>query len=125
VTPDLDAAVDFVNRFAPEHLEIMTRDPRAVLPRIKTAGACFLGPWTPEAVGDYFAGPNHVLPTAGAARWASALGCWDFVRRSTVIEYDKASLLAHAGDIIRLAKVEGLHAHGRAVAVRLDETEDE
>ena len=124
VVPDLDAAIDFANRFAPEHLEIVTRQPREVLPRIKTAGACFLGPWTPEAAGDYFAGPNHVLPTAGAARWASALGCWDFVRRSTVIEYDKQTLAAHAGDIIRLAKVEGLHAHGRAVAARLEEDDE-
>jgi histidinol dehydrogenase len=124
VVPDLEAAIDFTNRFAPEHLEIVTRNPRDVLPKIKTAGACFLGPWTPEAAGDYIAGPNHVLPTAGAARWASALGCWDFVRRSTVIEYDKEALAAHAGDIIRLAKVEGLHAHGRAVAVRLEETDE-
>jgi histidinol dehydrogenase len=90
-----------------------------VLPRIRTAGAVFLGPYTPEAVGDYFAGPNHVLPTAGAARHASALGCWDFVRRSTVIEYNEAALRDQAADIQRLAHVEGLEAHGRAVSIRV------
>ncbi|HJZ84006.1 MAG TPA: histidinol dehydrogenase [Polyangia bacterium] len=121
VTAGLSAALEFANAFAPEHLELMVRDPRALWPQVKTAGACFLGGYTPEPVGDYFAGPNHVLPTGGSARWSSPLGCWDFVRRSTMIEYDRAALAAQAGDISRLAKVEGLQAHARAVAIRFEE----
>jgi histidinol dehydrogenase len=123
VTADLDGAVAFANEFAPEHLELLVAEPRALLPRLRTAGACFLGPYTPEAMGDYYAGPNHVLPTGGSARFASPLGCWDFVRRSTVIEYEAAALAAQAGDVVRLAKVEGLSAHARAVAVRLERKE--
>jgi histidinol dehydrogenase len=121
VTADLDAAVEFANKFAPEHLGIAVADARGLAGRIRTAGACFVGGFTPEAVGDYLAGPNHVLPTGGSARFASPLGVWDFVRRSTVIEYDAGALASQAGDIIRLAKVEGLHGHGRAVAMRLEE----
>jgi histidinol dehydrogenase len=86
--------------------------------RITTAGALFLGAHTPESVGDYMAGPSHVLPTGGSARFFSPLGVADFVKRTSVIEYDAAALRAQGPDIEALAEVEGLHAHGRAVSVR-------
>ncbi|MBI5482028.1 MAG: histidinol dehydrogenase [Deltaproteobacteria bacterium] len=119
VVADVAAAVRFANEFAAEHLELQVRAARAALPAITAAGAVFVGPFTTEALGDYFAGPNHVLPTAGTARWASALGVHDFVRQTTVLEYDRDALQRHAADVQRLAQVEGLDAHGRAVAVRL------
>jgi histidinol dehydrogenase len=119
VVADVAAAVRFANDFAPEHLELQVRGARAALPAITTAGAVFVGAYTPEPLGDYLAGPNHVLPTAGTARWASALGVYDFVRQSTVLEYDRAALERHAADTQTLAAVEGLDAHGRAVALRL------
>jgi histidinol dehydrogenase len=121
VTADLGAAIRLANRFAPEHLELHVRDAARVSEAIRTAGAIFVGPFTPEAAGDYLAGPNHVLPTGGAARYASPLGVWDYVKRTTVLEYDRASLLAHRRDITLLAGVEGLEAHARSVTVRTDE----
>ncbi|HEY3353968.1 MAG TPA: histidinol dehydrogenase [Polyangia bacterium] len=119
VTADLAAALAYAARFAPEHLELMVAEPRAALAQVPTAGAVFLGAMTPEAAGDYLAGPNHVLPTGGTARFASALGVYDFVRFQTVLEYTAAALARHAPDIERLADVEGLAAHARAVARRL------
>jgi histidinol dehydrogenase len=119
IAPDLAAALAFAERFAPEHLELMIADPRAALDRVRTAGAVFLGSMTPEAAGDYLAGPNHVLPTGGTARFASPLGVYDFVRFQTVLEYGPAALGRHAEDLERLAEVEGLGAHARAVARRV------
>ena len=94
------------------------RDARAWSGRVTTAGALFVGHYTPESVGDYIAGPSHVLPTSGSARFASPLGVADFVKRTSVIEYDAAALKAQADDIERLAAVEGLDGHARAVRVR-------
>jgi histidinol dehydrogenase len=124
VVASLDEALAFAESFAPEHLELMVADPAAAAARVSTAGAMFLGAWTPEAAGDYLAGPNHVLPTGGAARYGSPLGVYDFVKRTSLLRYDEAALRAQAPDIVRLAKVEGLHAHGRAVAARLTPTDE-
>ena len=107
-----------MNRLAPEHAELALRDARAWSEKVTTAGALFLGHHTPESVGDYFAGPSHVLPTAGSARFASPLGVADFVKRTSIIEYDASALRAQAADIERLATVEGLDGHARAVSVR-------
>jgi histidinol dehydrogenase len=121
VVGDLEEACELVNELAPEHLEIMTRDAEGVALRIRHAGAIFLGEYTPEAVGDYFAGPNHVLPTGGAARYASALGVYDFVRRTSIIRYSSAELGRTAHMIAALAHAEGLDAHARSALIRLDD----
>ncbi|MCC6994437.1 MAG: histidinol dehydrogenase [Deltaproteobacteria bacterium] len=118
VVADLAEAVRFANRFAPEHTELVVADARSWVEALRTSGAIFVGSHTPEAVGDYVAGPNHVLPTAGTARWASPLGVWDFIKRTTVIEYSAAALAEQAEDIVALATVEGLDAHGRSVTIR-------
>jgi histidinol dehydrogenase len=118
VASDVDTMIDLVNRLAPEHAELAVRDARALSARVKTAGAIFVGTHTPESVGDYTAGPSHVLPTAGSARFASPLGVADFIKRTSVIEYDAAALAAQSDDIERLTAVEGLEAHGRAVTIR-------
>jgi histidinol dehydrogenase len=119
LTPNLDAAIELANRFAPEHLELCVRVPAALLARVRHAGAVFLGGHTPEVVGDYVAGPNHVLPTGGTARFASPLGTEDFVTRSSVIEYTPAGLLAALPHVRSLTAVEGLHGHGTAAEVRV------
>jgi histidinol dehydrogenase len=118
---DLDAAIGLANRIAPEHLELQVRDPWSHLGKIAHAGAVFLGDYTPEAVGDYFAGPNHVLPTAGTARFASALGVDNFLKRTSVIAYSRSALHKAAGAILRLAELEGLEAHAASVRVRIKE----
>jgi histidinol dehydrogenase len=118
---DLEAAVDVANRLAPEHLELMVEVPAALLPRVRSAGAVFLGAHTPEVVGDYVAGPNHVLPTAGTARFASPLGTDDFVKRSSVLEYSASGLAAALPYLSALARVEGLDAHARAAEIRTKE----
>ena len=119
VTDTLDQAVEVVNELAPEHLELLVRDPEAILPRIRHAGAIFLGPFSPEPVGDYFAGPNHVLPTGGTARYASALGVEDFLRRQSLIAWTEARLARTGARIAAFARAEGLEAHARAVEARL------
>jgi len=119
VVPDEDELVRVMNLLAPEHAELALRRAREVAPRITTAGALFLGAYTPESVGDYIAGPSHVLPTAGSARFASPLGVGDFLKRTSIIEYDAAALKSQADDIERIATVEGLDAHARAVKIRL------
>jgi len=113
-----DDVVRLMNELAPEHAELAMRDARALADRITTAGALFLGTHTPESVGDYMAGPSHVLPTGGSARFFSPLGVGDFVKRTSIIEYDAAALQAQGADIEALAEVEGLRAHGRAVSIR-------
>jgi histidinol dehydrogenase len=118
VMRSLDDALAFAERYAPEHLELLVRDADAVSHRVQNAGAIFVGAWTPEAAGDYLAGPNHVLPTGGTARYASPLGVYDFIKRTSVLRWDDATLDAHADDIVALAEVEGLQAHGRAVSKR-------
>ncbi len=114
----IDEAVEFANRYAPEHLELQIDDARAVASRLTTSGAIFVGRFASEAAGDYLAGANHVLPTGGAARYASPLGVYDFLKRTSIVEYDAAAAAAHAADIAVLAEVEGLHAHGRSALMR-------
>ena len=118
VVPDLDMAFDLANQVAPEHLEIHVEEPFQYLGCIENAGAVFLGPHTPEPVGDYVAGPNHVLPTAGTARFASALSVNHFMKKTSILYYTQNALKRDAPDIIRLAEIEGLSAHARAVKIR-------
>jgi histidinol dehydrogenase len=113
-----EEVVRLVNLLAPEHAELAMRDARALSAQITTAGAVFIGAYTPESVGDYMAGPSHVLPTAGSARFASPLGVSDFIKRTSIIEYDATALAAQADDIERLTTVEELQGHGRAVTIR-------
>lgn len=120
IVKDLDTAIGLSNRIAPEHLELHLKDPLPWLGMIENAGAVFMGEHTPEPVGDYFAGPNHVLPTAGAARFASALGVDDFIKKTSVISYSRAAFARDAGSIIRLAELEGLAAHAESVRIRLN-----
>jgi len=117
---DLSEACEIVNQLAPEHLQIVTHDDEAVAAKIRHAGAIFFGSYTPEVVGDYFAGPNHVLPTAGTSRFSSALGVYDFVKRTTMLRYSREALRRSANKIATLAKAEGLDAHARSAEIRLD-----
>ncbi len=121
VCRDFTEAVDAANAIAPEHLEIMTAEPRAILPGIVNAGAVFLGPWSSEPVGDYFAGTNHVLPTTGAARFSSSLGVADFVKDMSIIEYSRQRLAQTGESIVLMAETEGLTAHANAIRVRMEE----
>jgi histidinol dehydrogenase len=114
----IDAAILFANTWAPEHLELQVADAREVASRCTTAGAIFVGAWSSEAAGDYLAGANHVLPTGGAARYASPLGVYDFRKRTSLVEYSRDAALAHADSISTLATVEGLDAHGRSALIR-------
>jgi histidinol dehydrogenase len=120
IVPHLAEAAAIANRIAPEHLELAVRDPDELLDRIRHAGAIFLGRYAPEAVGDYVAGPNHVLPTARTARFASGLGVHDFLKRTSVIGCDAQSLAALAPSIVALARAEGFDAHAQSVLVRLN-----
>jgi histidinol dehydrogenase len=119
VTEELAEAVELANRIAAEHLELMIEDAHAWLDRIRHAGAIFLGDYSPEAVGDYLAGPNHVLPTMGTARFSSALGVETFVKKSSIISYPRDAFIADAAHIQSLANLEGLTAHAQSVAIRL------
>jgi histidinol dehydrogenase len=115
---DLAQGVEATNRLAPEHLEVMTRNPRALLPLIRNAGAVFLGRNSPEPVGDYWAGPSHVLPTSGTARFSSVLSVADFLRRQSVIEYTKEALQACREKVAAFARLEGLEVHARSIESR-------
>ncbi|MGV8074024.1 MAG: histidinol dehydrogenase [Syntrophobacteraceae bacterium] len=117
----IDKAVGLANRIAPEHLELQLADPWPWLGKIEHAGAVFMGDHTPEAVGDYFAGPNHVLPTAGTARFASALGVENFLKRTSIISYSRSAMERDAQSIIRMAELEGLEAHAASVRIRFSE----
>jgi histidinol dehydrogenase len=119
VVKDISQAIDISNSVAPEHLELHLRDPFSRLGEIRNAGAVFIGEYTPEPVGDYVAGPNHVLPTAGTARFASALSVDHFLKRTSVIHYSAEAFRREAADIMRLAEVEGLGAHANSIRVRL------
>ena len=118
ITKDLHKAAEIANRIAPEHLEIMTERPQRMLPLIRNAGAIFLGKWTPEALGDYAAGPNHTLPTGGTARFSSPLGVYDFIKRSSILKFSKKGFSNLAETVRRIADAEGLEAHGNTVRVR-------
>ena len=117
----MEEACDLANEIAPEHLEIATENCEQLLPRIRNAGAVFLGSWTSEPIGDYFAGPDHTLPTGGTARYFQVLNQNTFLRKMSVIRYTKEAVRADAADIIRLAEAEGLSAHANAVRVRAEE----
>ena len=119
VTRDLAEAVALANRFAPEHLELMVRNPRELLAEIRNAGAIFLGMHTPEALGDYMAGPNHVLPTGGTARFASPLGVYDFIKRTSILSFSREALERYGRPNARFAELEGLSGHGNSVRLRL------
>jgi histidinol dehydrogenase len=118
--PALDRAPALVDRIAPEHLELAIDDPDGLAGRIRNAGAMFLGRHTPEAIGDYVAGPNHVLPTARTARFSSGLGVLDFMKRTSIVRCDAGGLAAIGPAAITLAEAEGLEAHARSVAIRLN-----
>ena len=118
---DLDEAAHISNEIAPEHLELLISVPHALLEKITNAGAVFMGPYSPVAVGDYIAGPNHVLPTDGTARFSSPLGVWDFVKYQSVIGYTKPALSKVRKDIIRFSSIEGLKVHGESVNIRFKE----
>ncbi len=122
VTSDLAGAIELSNQIAPEHLELHIKDPFEHIGQIRNAGAVFIGNYTPEPVGDYIAGPNHVLPTAGTARFASALSVDHFIKKTSLIHYSKKAFLLEAKDIIRLAEIEGLDAHANSVRIRLKHT---
>ncbi len=119
---DEEQAIAIANQIAPEHLHLSTAEPRRLVPRLKHAGAIFLGHYAPVAAGDYAAGPSHVLPTGGTARWASGLSVNDFLKRSSLIELDRTGLNSLAPDIRLLADKEGLTAHRLSVDLRLDDT---
>ncbi|MEJ2097511.1 MAG: histidinol dehydrogenase [Deltaproteobacteria bacterium] len=119
VVANIETAMALANRIAPEHLELQVQDPFSLVDRIQNAGAVFMGDFTPEPVGDYMAGPNHVLPTAGTARYASALSVDHFIKKTSLLHYSKAAFRREATDIMRLAEIEGLDAHARAVGIRL------
>jgi histidinol dehydrogenase len=123
VVSSRDALVDVANRLAAEHVALQVANPDELADRIDRAGALFVGDSTPEAAGDYLAGPSHVLPTGGAARYGAPLGVYDFVSRTSIIRYDRSALAAQAEKITAFARVEGLEAHARAVEVRSSVTE--
>jgi histidinol dehydrogenase len=116
----IEAGCELVNLLAPEHLELMTVENERVADLVENAGAIFYGSWSSEPVGDYFAGPNHVLPTMGTARFSSPLGVYDFLKRQSVIRYTKEALEKNADAIAAMADAEGLTAHKRAVLMRIE-----
>ncbi len=118
VTDSIDKGIDMINRIAPEHLEIITKDPMIVANHITNAGAIFIGPYTPEPVGDYFAGPNHTLPTSGTARFQSALSTLDFVKKTSLVYYSEQALKRDRQAIVGLAIEEDLTAHAHAINIR-------
>jgi len=122
LTKNIDECVEIANALAPEHLQIMTQNPRTILSGIKHAGAIFLGAYTPVALGDYIAGPSHVLPTGGTARFSSGLSVNDFLKRSSVITYSRSALKEAYKDVAEISWAEGLNAHTRSVQIRLNPT---
>jgi len=120
LTKNIDECVEIANALAPEHLQIMTQNPRTILSGIKHAGAIFLGAYTPVALGDYIAGPSHVLPTGGTARFSSGLSVNDFLKRSSVITYSRSALKEAYKDVAEISWAEGLNAHTRSVQIRLN-----
>jgi histidinol dehydrogenase len=124
-TRNLDEAIALSNKMAPEHLELCVEDPEAALTDIRHAGAVFLGAWTPEAIGDYVGGPNHVLPTARSARFSSGLSVMDFVKRTTIAKMTPGALRAIGPAAETLAQSESLEAHGLSVRARLDQLNED
>lgn len=120
LTDSIEEGIKVVNQLAPEHLEIITEDPMSLLAYIENAGAIFLGPYSSEPVGDYFAGPNHIIPTNGTARFSSPVNVDDFLKKSSLIFYSKQALMNNGDKIMTLARHEGLEGHARAIEVRLN-----
>lgn len=118
ITKSIRQATGLANDIAPEHLEIMTRDPEKELGSVKNAGAVFLGQWTPEPLGDYSAGPNHTLPTGGTARFSSPLGVYDFIKRTSLLRFERKGFMSLSGTVEALADMEGLDAHANTVRIR-------
>ncbi len=121
VCKNYESCIELSNQFAPEHLEIITVNPKEILKGIENAGAIFLGKWTPEAVGDYLAGPNHTLPTSGNSRFSGSLGVETFMKNTSIIEFNERSLKVNSADIINLANSEGLHSHANSVQIRFED----
>ncbi len=119
IVPDMDTGMSLINRIAPEHFEVCLQDPWAMLAKVKNAGAVFLGHTSPEPVGDYFAGPNHVLPTLGTARFSQALSVQNFQKNISILATDNNYLQQHASGIARLARMENLEAHARSIEIRI------
>jgi histidinol dehydrogenase len=119
VTKDMEEAVAIANRFAPEHLELIVADLEGTLKKIKNAGAVFLGGYTPEALGDYMAGPNHILPTGGTARFSSPLGVYDFIKRTSILNFSRDALQRYGRETARFADLEGFDAHSRSITMRI------
>jgi len=119
VTKDLEEACEIADRFAPEHLELMVADPAAALKKVRNAGAAFLGGNTPETLGDYIAGPNHILPTGGTARFSSPLGVYDFVKRTSILNFSPDALRKYGREAAYFAELEGFDAHARSVTLRM------
>ena len=122
---DLDTAFDLANLVAPEHLELCIADAFSHLGKVRNAGACFLGHFSPEPLGDYFAGPNHVLPTSGTARFFSPLTVQDFLKRTSIVYYSREKLASSYEDIARFARAEKLEAHARSAEIRFLDGEKE
>jgi histidinol dehydrogenase len=116
----IDEAIETVDRIAPEHLEVLTARAEDLAERVSNAGAIFVGPWSPVPVGDFYAGPNHVLPTGSTARFASPLGVQDFMKRTSVVRYSRERLERDREDIEAFARAEGFEAHARAVSIRFE-----
>ena len=123
IAPTLDQAVAIANSFAPEHLQLMVAEPDKIIGRLKNAGAIFIGSHSPVAVGDYYAGPSHVLPTSGTARFFSGLSVFDFLKRTSLMSYEAQALAQAAQDVQTLAQTEGLDMHSRSISVRLENNE--
>ncbi len=117
---NLNQAIELINIKAPEHLQLILKNAQKIIKEIKNAGAIFVGPYTPEAVGDYIAGPNHVLPTNGTAKFSSGLGVIDFYKRTTIVNFNKNSLNELGKHVVTLAKAEGLEAHAKSISIRID-----
>ena len=119
ICEDLESCLGLSNHFAPEHLELLVENPHEMVQKANNAGAIFIGHWTPEAVGDYLAGPNHTLPTSGTARFSGALGVETFMKNTSIIQFTKQDLEHTKNDVIELANSEGLHSHSNSIKVRL------
>lgn len=120
VASDMETVIEMANLSAPEHLEVMTKAPFELLPYLRNAGAIFLGAYSPEPLGDYYAGPNHILPTGGTARFYSVLNVETFMKKTSIIVYTQGALASVGGDVIKMAEAEGLQAHANAIRVRLE-----
>lgn len=120
IASDMETVIEMANISAPEHLEVMTKEPSALLPYLRNAGAIFLGAYSPEPLGDYYAGPNHILPTGGTARFYSVLNVETFMKKTSIIAYTQGALTAVGSDVIKMAEAEGLQAHANAIRVRME-----